>query len=138
MDRRSFLKLFGAGAASLVFPAVCGAGESKRPNVLFIAIDDLRGAVGCLGDKIALTGRDGLLERLLPAGRMQSVKSFRDNRPAPRYAQGVGFENAFPQAPSGHCHTAAIFQAERLFHPEFRQDSPRPGSAFDGSSELVG
>ena len=55
MDRRSFLKVFGAGAASLAFPAVCGAGKSKRPNVLFIAIDDLRGAVGCLGDRIALT-----------------------------------------------------------------------------------
>jgi len=55
MDRRSFLKVFGAGAASMAFPAMCGAGKSKRSNVLFIAIDDLRGAVGCLGDRIALT-----------------------------------------------------------------------------------
>jgi len=51
MDRRSFLKVFGAGAASMAFPAMCGAGKSKRSNVLFIAIDDLRGAVGCLQER---------------------------------------------------------------------------------------
>jgi len=55
MNRRSFLKALGAGALSLACPAVSGAAKVKRPNVLFIAIDDLRGAVGCLGDKIAVT-----------------------------------------------------------------------------------
>jgi len=55
MKRRSFLKSLGIGALSLAFPAASRAKKVKRPNVLFIAIDDLRGAVGCLGDKIAVT-----------------------------------------------------------------------------------
>lgn len=55
MKRRSFLKSLGMGALSLAFPAASRAKKVKEPNVLFIAIDDLRGAVGCLGDKIAVT-----------------------------------------------------------------------------------
>ncbi|HUV65020.1 MAG TPA: sulfatase [Sedimentisphaerales bacterium] len=55
MRRRNFLKTFGMGALSLTFPAVSWPGEAKKPSVLFIAIDDLRGTLGCLGDKIAVT-----------------------------------------------------------------------------------
>ena len=55
MKRRSFLKVFGMGALSLALPAVSWPGKARKPNVLFIPIDDLRGAVGCLGDKIAVT-----------------------------------------------------------------------------------
>lgn len=55
MKRRSFLKMFAIGALSQAFPAPSWAKKAKKPNVLFIAIDDLRGAVGCLGDKIAVT-----------------------------------------------------------------------------------
>ena len=55
MKRRSFLKTLGMGALSLALPAVSWPGKTRKPNVLFIPIDDLRGAVGCLGDKIALT-----------------------------------------------------------------------------------
>jgi len=55
MNRRSFLKALSVGAVSLAVQSISGAGKVKRPNVLFIAIDDLRGAVGCLGDKIAVT-----------------------------------------------------------------------------------
>jgi len=43
------------GALSLMLPAVSWPGSPKKPNVLFIAIDDLRGTLGCLGDKIAVT-----------------------------------------------------------------------------------
>ena len=38
-----------------MYPAVLWSEKVKKTNVLFIAIDDLRGTVGCLGDKIALT-----------------------------------------------------------------------------------
>ncbi|UCG48762.1 MAG: sulfatase [Phycisphaerales bacterium] len=55
MKRRSFLKTLGAGALSLAFPVVSGAGQRRSPNVLFIAVDDLRGTLGCLGDEIAVT-----------------------------------------------------------------------------------
>ena len=54
MNRRSFLKVLGLGAVSPALAASRGR-KPQRPNVLFIAIDDLRGAVGCLGDKIAIT-----------------------------------------------------------------------------------
>lgn len=36
-------------------PSACGQAASPRPNVLFIAIDDLRPALGCYGDTIART-----------------------------------------------------------------------------------
>ena len=36
-------------------PSVVGAEEAKRPNVLFIAVDDLRPALGCMGDPHAKT-----------------------------------------------------------------------------------
>ncbi|MHC4639697.1 MAG: sulfatase-like hydrolase/transferase, partial [Planctomycetota bacterium] len=55
MKRRSFLKTLGMGALSLALPTVSWPGTPKKPNVLFIAIDDLRGTLGCLGDKIAVT-----------------------------------------------------------------------------------
>ena len=55
MKRRSFLKILGIGALSQVFPAVLWSEKTKKPNVLFVAIDDLRGTIGCLGDKLALT-----------------------------------------------------------------------------------
>ena len=55
MKRRTFLKILGIGALSQAFPALSWSQKAKRPNVLFIAIDDLRGAVGCLGDRIAVT-----------------------------------------------------------------------------------
>jgi iduronate 2-sulfatase len=55
MKRRSFLKTLGMGALSLTLPAVSWPHTPKKRNVLFIAIDDLRGTLGCLGDKIAVT-----------------------------------------------------------------------------------
>ena len=55
--RRHFLKALGLSALGLLSPGALRAGkkEKRRLNVLFIAIDDLRGNVGCLGDKIAAT-----------------------------------------------------------------------------------
>lgn len=51
INRRSFLKLTAAGAASLALPHINAlAGRArKKPNVLFMAIDDLNDWIGCLG-----------------------------------------------------------------------------------------
>ena len=77
MKRRNFLKTLGMGALSLALPAVSWPGKAKKPNVLFIAIDDLRCTVGCLGDKIAVTPNMDRLARegtvLLKAYCQQAV-----------------------------------------------------------------
>ncbi|MEP4079553.1 sulfatase [Haloferula sp.] len=38
-----------------MFPGAANGAETSRPNILFIAIDDLRPELGCYGSKIALT-----------------------------------------------------------------------------------
>ncbi len=51
INRRTFLRGAGAGAAGLTL-ASCGLGAARkpdRPNVLFIAVDDLNDWIGCLG-----------------------------------------------------------------------------------------
>jgi len=51
MNRRRFLQGAGAGLAALTLGA-CGraaAHKADRPNVLFIAVDDLNDWIGCLG-----------------------------------------------------------------------------------------
>jgi len=51
MNRRDFLRLTMAGTATLSVPHLAFSAESARnkPNVLFMAIDDLNDWVGCLG-----------------------------------------------------------------------------------------
>lgn len=66
MQRRTFLRTLGAGAASLFFSRALGAAEADRPNVIVILADDIGyGDVGCYGatkvrtpniDKLAATG----------------------------------------------------------------------------------
>ncbi len=50
-SRRDFLRMLGQGAAALALPGVLLAQQEKRarPNVLFIAVDDLRPQFGCYG-----------------------------------------------------------------------------------------
>ena len=49
MDRRRFLSATAAGAAATLLPRLSPRQTRDRPNVLFIAIDDLNDWVGCLG-----------------------------------------------------------------------------------------
>lgn len=77
--RRRFLGALGAGAVSAAWPrgAARASAPDPRPNVLFIAVDDLNDWVGCLGGHPQ--ARTPNLDRL--AG------------------EGVLFENAHCQAP---------------------------------------
>ncbi len=51
VSRRRFLKTLGLGAVSLTFAGIPSYAKSisTKPNVLFIAIDDLNDWIGCLG-----------------------------------------------------------------------------------------
>ena len=51
MNRREFIKMAAAGAAAMTLPRFAFSAErtKDKPNVLFIAIDDLNDWVGCLG-----------------------------------------------------------------------------------------
>src|SRR5688500_158089 len=61
---RLFLSVLLTFAAARPLPAAGAAGasaSSRRPNVLFLAVDDLRVNLGCYGDKAAITPHlDGL------------------------------------------------------------------------------
>jgi arylsulfatase A-like enzyme len=67
MNRRDFLKLTAAGAAMFAAPhlAFSAGSGTKKPNVLFMAIDDLNDWIGCLGGNpdVKTPNLDRLAER---------------------------------------------------------------------------
>jgi arylsulfatase A-like enzyme len=64
MDRRGFMKACGLGALGLAWP--CGAAPLKRPNILFVLVDDLGWSdLGCYGSTFYETPN---LDRLAASG----------------------------------------------------------------------
>lgn len=53
--RLLFVIVTGIGLSLLSIGEVYAANEARRPNILFIAVDDLRPSIGCYGDKHAVT-----------------------------------------------------------------------------------
>ena len=54
--RREFIKMMGVAAASSMLPASVIAGQSSKPNIIFILADDLGyGDLGCYGQKTIKT-----------------------------------------------------------------------------------
>jgi iduronate 2-sulfatase len=68
-DRRAFLKTMAAALGAASAPTILRAvtPESTRPNVLFVAVDDLRPMLSCFGDTVAVTPN---LDRLASRGTL--------------------------------------------------------------------
>lgn len=64
-QQRQIMKQWIVVACSLVF--VAGAAQARPPNVLFIAVDDLRVELGCYGDTYVLSPH---IDRLATAGTL--------------------------------------------------------------------
>ena len=49
-NRREFMELVAAGTLASLIPGCSLTKNKQRPNVLFIAVDDLRPELGCYGN----------------------------------------------------------------------------------------
>ena len=50
LNRRDFIKLTTAAGLASLFPGCSSLSNKKRPNVLFVIVDDLRPELGCYGN----------------------------------------------------------------------------------------
>ncbi len=66
MNRRSFLRRLSLGAASLALPGRLLADTGRKPNVLFICVDDMNDWIGCLGGRLDI--RTPNIDRLAKRG----------------------------------------------------------------------
>ena len=62
-NRRDFIKLTSAGLFASLLPGCIPFATKERPNVLFIAVDDLRPELGCYGNKEIITPHFDALAR---------------------------------------------------------------------------
>jgi len=63
-DRRCFLKITSAGTVACFFSGFKLPGNGKRPNILFIAVDDLRPELNCYGvDYVKSPNIDAIAKR---------------------------------------------------------------------------
>jgi len=67
LDRRVFLKMIGAAGVAAVTPMCSMAPPKQKPNVLFIAVDDLRTELGCYDNPVIKTPN---IDRLASQGRI--------------------------------------------------------------------
>ncbi len=113
MNRRKFLKAIGLCAVALTIgDRVLAAPKNDRPNVLFIAIDDMNDWMGCLG------------------GHPQVKTPFIDDLAK----RGVLFTNAHCAAPLCNPSRAAVFSGRQPFNTGVYDNS----SSLDSmKSELV-
>lgn len=64
--RRHFLRTISGTCLSMMLPG-CSPISQQKPNILFIAVDDLRPELGCYGNKVIKTPN---IDRLAASGRM--------------------------------------------------------------------
>jgi arylsulfatase A-like enzyme len=109
LSRRFFLKSIGISTTAVVLgDGVLACSKVKKPNVLFMAIDDLNDWIGCLGGHPQ--AKTPNLDRLA--------------------AKGVLFENAFCAAPACNPSRAALLTGIRpassgvYLNPQVWRDSP--------------
>ena len=117
-----------------------------RPNVLFIAIDDLRPALGCFEDEVAVTPHiDQLAERgtvftkgLLSARSLQPVAIVTADWAAAGHDSCLGPEYSFSNGNSRPRYVTPTLQVSRLSHAKHRQDLSRWRDTLSGPTLMVG
>ena len=66
LDRRTFLRMMGVAGVAMMTP-MCSTFPKQKPNVLFIAVDDLRTELGYYGNTVIKTPN---IDKLASQGRI--------------------------------------------------------------------